>query len=318
MLKIRKFVQGRDETVWVSVANKAFKEFDEFHSNTTVEDMMADEKAPTFDATGLFIAELDGEPVGIVNAYVDKIRAEKKGFINVLGVVPEHRRKGIGRALVEKALESFRERGMEQVESGSEADKLAAIRLLENMGFKNVRVFSQMKKDLRNIPSGVGENSEVQLRKLQKSSSEDVKLLTWLGNESFSEYYNFRPGTVEETRYSLEQHPVWKVQEWVFADLENSPVGYIGLGINPKYNKEKNTKAGWIIDIGVLKPNRRRGIGTRLMIEGMKLLKAKGMNQAMLGVDDQNITKAIKLYEKLGFQVTKKSIAYQKIIRKNA
>jgi ribosomal protein S18 acetylase RimI-like enzyme len=54
------------------------------------------------------------------------------------------------------------------------------------------------------------------------------------------------------------------------------------------------------------------------MIEGMKLLKAKGMNEAMLGVDDQNPTKAIMLYEKVGFKATRKDIAYQKTIGKNA
>jgi len=314
MLKIRKFVQGLDETVWISVANKAFKEFDEFRSST-VEDMLLGEKAPTFDATGMFIAELDGEPVGIVNAYVDKMREEKKGFIRVLGVVPEYRRRGIGRTLAEKAIESLKERGMERVEAGAVMDKPEAIGLLEGMGFKNVRVFSLMKRNLESIPADVGENREVRLRKLQKGFLEDLKLLNWLSNEAFSEHYNFRPGTIEELRYFLEQDPTWKEQEWLIASLQDFPAGYIGLGIDPKYNQEKNTKAGWILDIGVLKPNRRRGLGTRLMIEGMRLLKAKGMIEAMLGVDDQNPTKAIKLYEKVGFQATRKEVAYLKTIQ---
>jgi len=315
MLKIRKFVQGRDETVWINVANRAFKEFDEFRSST-VEDMIASEKAPTFDATGMFIAELDGEPVGIVNAYVDKMREEKKGFMRALGVIPEYRRRGIGRALAEKALESLREREMERVEAGALEDKPEAVRLWETMGFKNVRVFSLMKRDLRSIPSGVGENLEVQLRKFQKGSIEDLKLINWLSNEAFSEHYNYRPDTVEETRYFLEQDPTFKDQEWLFTLVQDKPVGYVGVGIDQKYNEEKKVLCGWILSIGVLKQRRLKGIGTRLMIEGMKLLKAKGMTEAMLGVDDQNITKAIKLYEKVGFKATKKDIAYVKPISK--
>jgi len=39
------------------------------------------------------------------------------------------------------------------------------------------------------------------------------------------------------------------------------------------------------------------------------------MTEAMLGVDDQNPTKAIKLYEKVGFKATRKDIAYQKTIQ---
>jgi len=314
MLKVKRFVLGRDEGVWVTVWNKAFKEFEDFR-NITVDEALIMEKSPTFDAAGMFIAELNSEPVGMVNAYVDKLREEKKGFIRMLGVVPEYRRRGIGRALAEKAIERLKERGMETVEATAVMGKPEAIELWESMDFKNVRIFSLMKKDLKNIPSNVGENLEVQLRKLQKGTLEDLKLLNWLSNETFREHYNYRPGTVEEIRYFLEQDPMFKEQEWFIANLENLPVGYIGTGIDPKYNEEKNTRAGWILDIGVLKPNRRRGVGTRLMIEAMKLLKTKGMTKAMLGVDDQNPTKAIKLYEKVGFKATRKDIAYQKRIQ---
>jgi ribosomal protein S18 acetylase RimI-like enzyme len=44
----------------------------------------------------------------------------------------------------------------------------------------------------------------------------------------------------------------------------------------------------------------------------MNVLKAKGMTAIMLGVDDWNVTKAIRLYEKVGFKVIKKEVAYEK------
>ncbi len=48
------------------------------------------------------------------------------------------------------------------------------------------------------------------------------------------------------------------------------------------------------------------------MLWGMETLKAKGMTTAMLGVDDLNVTKAMKLYEKVGFKVAKKDLTYEK------
>jgi len=313
MLNIRGFVQGTDEAVWVSVWNRAFNEFDDFRS-ISVDDMINSEKSPIFDAEGRFIAELDGQAIGIVNAYVDKMREEKKGFIRTLGVVPENRGKGIGRALAEKALQSLRERGMQTAEAGARMDRAEAQRLWENMGFKRVRVFSLMKRSLDNIPSDIGENIEVQMKNYQKGSSEDLKLLNWLSNETFRDHYNYRPDTVEETRYFLEQDPTFRVQEWLFTHLQGKPIGYVGAGIDEKYNEEKDTKAGWILSIGVLKPNRQKGIGTRLMIEGMKTLKTKGVTEVMLGVDDLNPTHAINLYEKVGFTTSRKDAAYQKAI----
>jgi len=313
MLKIRRFVQGTDEAVWVSVWNGAFREFEDFRS-VTVEDMLQSEKNPTFDATGMLIAELDRKPVGIVNAYVDKMREEKKGFIRVLGVVPEYRRRGAGRALAEKAVESLKERGMQTVESSGVMGKPEAIGLWESMGFRSVRVFSLMRSSLESIPSNIGENKEVTLQTFRKGSMEDLKLLNWLSNEAFKEHYNYRPDSVEETRYFLEQDPIFNEQEWLFTLLKNTPVGYVGAGVDKKFNEEKGTKAGWILSIGVLKPNRLKGVGTRLMIEGMKLLKSRGMTEALLGVDDQNPTKAIRLYEKVGFYAARKDVAYLKAI----
>ena len=311
MLNIRRFVQGKDEGVWTSVWNRSFTDFDEFRS-MSVEDMLMSEKNPAFDAAGMFIAELDGEPAGLVNAYVDKMRDDKKGFIRVLGVAPEHRRKGIGQALAEKAKESLKKRSMQTVEAGAVLEKPEASGLWEKLGFKRVRIFSLMERRLDIIPSCVGENRDVRLRKFQKRSLEDLKLLNWLSNEAFKEHYNYRPDTIDETRYFLEQDPTFKEQEWMFVLLKDKPVGYVGLGIDQKYNEEKNTRSGWILSIGVLKQSRLKGVGTRLMTESMKKLKAKGMITAMLGVDDQNPTKAIKLYEKVGFTAARKDVAYVK------
>jgi mycothiol synthase len=289
-------------------------EFEEFRT-LTLEDMLQSAKAPNFDDKGMFIAELAGKPVGVVNAYIDKERKEKKGFIRVLGVAPEHRRKGIGRKLADKAIDSLKKRGIELVETGSSMNKPEAIKLWESMGFKQVRVFSLMTRSLSSFPSGIGENKDVTLRKIKQPPSEaDIRLVNQLENETFSEHYNFRPATVEETTYFLTREPTFREQEWLIAYSGKTPVGYVGVGIDRKYNTERKTKAAWIMDIGVLKTHRLKGVGTRLMLEGMQIMKIKGMTEALLGVDDQNPTKAIKLYEKVGYQVKRKDIAYQKTI----
>jgi len=312
-LRIREFVQGRDEAVLADVMNRSFKGFEEFRSVTS-EDIVMNEKAPNFVGSKIFIAELDGEPVGMIRAHVDKMRTEKKGLIRMLGVAPEFRRRGIGTALAKKGIENLKERGMETGEGEATLGQPGGVEFWEHLGFRRVRVFSLMKRSLKKTTSRVGENRDVRLRTLVKGSLEDLKLVNFLENEAFSEHYNFRPHGVDETRYFLEQDPTFRDQEWLIAYLEGSPVGYVGLGIDARSNLEKNVKAGWIMDIGVLKTHRRKGIGARLLSEGMRRLKTKGMTEALLGVDDQNVTKAMKLYEKLGFVATRKDAAYQKSV----
>ena len=55
MLNIRRFVDGEDEEVWISIQNEAYKEYDDFRPDT-VEDLEIWKKNPNFDSTGMFIA----------------------------------------------------------------------------------------------------------------------------------------------------------------------------------------------------------------------------------------------------------------------
>jgi len=312
MLSIRKFVIGKDEEVWIRIYNEALKEFEDERA-ITMQDLRIWENGPRFDAEGMFMAEWKREPVGLVNAYVDKKREDTKGFIRELGVVPNFRRKGIGTKLVETAVKSLKDHGMKKVEVWATEQAKNAKKLFESMDFKLVRIFSEMKIELSTIPSNIGESNEVTLRSMNKNA-EDIKLLNWLNNETFKKHYNFRPNTLEETQYMIENRPEIDINGWFFAYLHEKPVGYVGTGIDKKFIEEKGIKRGWINVIGVLKTERNRGIGTRLILSAMEFLKSKEMSEATLGVDDTNPTKAIELYKKVGFKVVKKEFTYLKNI----
>jgi mycothiol synthase len=305
-------VKGRDEPVWVEVRNAAYKEIEYWWRATTVEEMLLDEERPNFDFDGRHIAEVDEEPVGIVHAHVDKLLKEKKGFIRTLCVVPEYRGRGVDKKLVELAVGELKKRGMNVVQTWTDHKRSDRVQLFEKMGFKLVRSESDMEIDLANIPSDIRENTNVTLRSLRKNVEEDIELLNRLINKSFKEHFNYRPKTVEETRHYLLKNTKLKEQQYFLAVLDQKSVGYIGIGIDEKYNNEKNVKAGFVLVIGVLKQHRQKGIGTRLVLHGLKTLKAKGMTKAMLDVDDLNPTKAINLYEKLGFKVAEKYLVYEK------
>jgi len=313
-LKIRKFVQGRDERLWLEIWNEAFKDYEDADFRPqTMKDMEIREKNPNFDPQGMFIAEMGAKPVGIVNAFVDKKREEKKGFVHDLGVLPKFRRKGIGRELVNKALRSFEERGMETAEAEWVRRGKPACKLFESMGFSLIRVQSDMRMKLDKIPSDIGEYERLKIR-LMKESLDDIKLLNWMINDTFKEHFDFRPETVEETKYWVLEKPWTDIAEFYFGYVDNELVGYVGVGIDSKFVEHRGIKRGWINTIGVLKSLRRKGIGTSLILHGMKDLKSRGMTEVYLGVDDSNPTKAIELYKKVGFKVVHKYLTYLKKI----
>jgi mycothiol synthase len=312
MLNMRRFVQGVDEPVWVEIVNATRKDREDLRA-ITVEEMLRQEKEdPSFDPEVRFIAELDRRPVGAVHANVEKQREEKKGFIRFY-VIPECRGKGIEHELLETGLRELKARGMTIAQAAADYREHDRVRALQELDFKRVREFSMMAMDLADVSRNIGENRQVAIRPLQKDRDEDIRLLTWLLNNTFNEHFNFRPDTVEEVRdFLLSDLYYNELKEIFFAELNGESVGYIGAGIDEKYNLEKNVQRGDVFTIGVLKKYRRRGVGARLMLHALEAFRAKGMTKATLGVDDYNPTKAIGLYEKVGFEVKKKDIILER------
>jgi ribosomal protein S18 acetylase RimI-like enzyme len=59
---------------------------------------------------GVFVAEEDGRAVGYITTRID--RGSKIGWIPNMAVLPAYQGHGIGKALMQKALDYFREEGM--------------------------------------------------------------------------------------------------------------------------------------------------------------------------------------------------------------
>jgi mycothiol synthase len=312
MLDIRRFVQGVDEPIWVEIVNATRKDREDLRAITGEEVLRQEKEDPNFDPEGRFLAELDGRPAGAVHANVERMREERKGFVRFY-VIPECRGKGIEHQLVDLALRELKARGMTTAQAFADYREQGRVRALEELQFRRVREFSMMAMDLADVSQNIGENEEVAIRPLQKDRDEDIKLLTWLLNNTFNEHFNFRPDTVEEVRNFLFSDLYYnKLKEIFFAELDGESVGYIGAGIDEKYNLEKNVQRGDIFTIGVLKKYRRRGIGARLILHALETFGARGMTKATLGVDDYNPTKAIGLYEKAGFRVIKKDFIFER------
>jgi len=310
MLSIRRFAKGVDEPVWDQVLSASRRDSEEWGA-IAVEELLPKEKRPGFDSEGRFIAERDGKSVGLVHADVDKLSEDRKGLIR-LSVIPEFRGTGIERQLLETALMELKVRGMTTAQAWADSQNRDYIRLLERLGFERVRVGSTMEMDLANVSQNVGENEHVAIRPLRKDREEDIELINWLDNEIYKEHFNFRPDTLEETRYFLFSNPYFKERETFFAVVDDERIGYVSVAIDEKYSLEKKVRAGRISSVAVLKTYRRRGIGTRLMLHGLKILKAKGITRAILHVDDYNPTEALTLYEKVGFRVNKKDFTYER------
>ena len=92
------------------------------------------------DPTLWFVAEVGGEPAGIAICRPSSHGNPDCGWVSVLGVLPEHRKMGLGTALLEHAFGEFQRRGRLGVELGVDAESTTgAVRLYERAGMRAVQ-----------------------------------------------------------------------------------------------------------------------------------------------------------------------------------
>lgn len=80
------------------------------------------------------------------------------------------------------------------------------------------------------------------------------------------------------------------------------PVGFVYARISHDYPLEVSKLVGRIDDVYVLREFRGRGIGKKLVVECLKMMKAACVDAVSLTVLAENKA-AVKLYEKLGFKI---------------
>ena len=84
--------------------------------------------------------------------------------------------------------------------------------------------------------------------------------------------------------------------------------------LSPEENARHGRSEGWIEELAVRRPWRKRGVATALLCASMHAFKAEGLQHAMLGVDTQNLSGALRVYENVGFKSIKRFTQFQKTV----
>lgn len=143
---IRTFVVGQDEDEWARLNSRAFVRHPE-QGAWTREDLDLREREPWFDPDGFFLAERGGKLIGFhwtkIHGLGDVAPGngpaahphEPIGEVYVVGVDPDARGLGLGRALTLVGLRYLRSRGLFQVMLYVDESNTPAIGLYESLGF---------------------------------------------------------------------------------------------------------------------------------------------------------------------------------------
>ena len=316
-LRLRPYAGEADLHNIVALDN-AESEHDRIPSHTSVEEVRARYAHPNqgFDAVrDVTIAELDGKAVGFAERQwvdtTDGLREYRVGG----AVHPAWRRRGIGTALHEINVE--RSRALAATHETSRPGFLGSwtaefqpgsVALLAGPGFEQVRWFFDMvRPSLDEIPDlPLPDGIEV------RPATPDLYRQIWEADvEAFRDHWGGFDDSEESMRRFFER-PSTDPTMWVIGWDGDEVAGGVVNGIHPEENEALGVKRAWLHSVFTRRQWRRRGLARALIARSLAVIRERGMTSAVLGVDADNPTGALGLYEGLGFEVDARFSAWRK------
>lgn len=137
---------------------------------------------------------------------------------------------------------------------------------------------------------------------------EDEALVHAAHQESFRDHWEHKNETIEEWRKWMIGSPQFDPSLW-FVAREGEEVAGISLCT---VHSSGNVEHGFCRVLAVRRPWRRRGLALALLRHSFVEMQRRGMKRASLGVDAENLTGAVALYERAGMHVERRSDCYSK------
>jgi mycothiol synthase len=230
-------------------------------------------------------------------------------------VSPAFRRRGLGRALLHWAEARAREvalvdgrTGERSLGSWPDEAQAGAVALYESEGYAIVRYGFMMVRDLTEPIPELPLPDGLELRPVEPVDHRRI----WDADvEAFRDHWD--PG--ERTDADFEgwfASPELDTGLWRVAWDGDEVAGSVMNFIYPAENETLGQQRGWLDHVSVRRPWRRRGLASALIAASMRALRDVGMTDAALGVDAENPSGALRVYENLGFRRTRTGVAYRK------
>jgi mycothiol synthase len=258
-------------------------------------DLTARAVADWFEIEGVWmrLAERDGAAVG----YADVSEEGGRWSIDLRALDPGAARELL-RASVARAGAGALVRGY-----APSLDAIAA-EVYSDLGFAVVRHSFQMRIELSGPPPAPSFPSGVEVRSMRLGEEPRVHAAHM---DAFADHWDFHEQSYEQWRRWQRDVEGFDRTLWFLA-LEGEEIAGLAL-CGPHHSAEPGF--GWVSVLGVRPPWRRRGLGDALLRHAFRTLFERGFTRIGLGVDAENTTGAVRLYERAGMRAIRRTDTWE-------
>ncbi|MDQ7906671.1 mycothiol synthase [Phytohabitans sp. ZYX-F-186] len=241
---------------------------------------------------------------------------EVEGAAAELVVHPLHRRHGLGRALVRAAMDVTDQtdpRG--RLRLWAHGDHPSAGALALGLGFTRARVLLQMRRSLfapllePRLPEGVA------LRPFRPGVDDEAWVA--VNARAFADH-------PDQGRWTLRDLHLRMAEPWFDPDgfllavdaRDRRLLGFHWTKVHGDlghHHEHQHEPIGEVYVLGVDPDANGTGLGSALTVAGLRYLRGRGLDQAMLYVDESNV-RAVALYSRLGFARWSTDVSYRRVV----
>ena len=297
-------VEKADDRDIVDTLEDTLREFDDPWSNAETDSFAA--------------LTADGRVAAFGRTFLNPAAEEENRCFVWVETHPAHRADGLEDFMLDWA----EARGVQRLQSaangfakalryGLQDTQAGRIAQLKRRGYAPVRTFFRMRRDLREpipdrpLPDGLT---------LRTFTADLGKPVQDALNEAFRDHWGAEPISDEDwQRFFLERSSFRP--DLTYVAMDGGQVAGLSFNtISPEENARRGRHEGWVAELAVRRPWRKRGVATALLCRTMQAFKAEGMDYAALGVDTENWSGALRLYAGVGFRPVKRFIHYNKAV----
>jgi GNAT superfamily N-acetyltransferase len=178
----------------------------------------------------------------------------------------------------------------------------------QDAGATPVRSFKRMTRPLTGDELPPEPPPGVTLQGIDHTDEDAMRAFHRVVLEAFSEQPGAQAGAYEAWRANIAAATTMPYDEWLVAEADGRPVGVL------QTSDFSADSTGWVRNLGVLRPYRRRGIGRCLLETAFATFARKGYRTAGLVVDLGDDTASMRVYESAGMTLMYESQAWQLVV----